>query len=82
MGARALVALPREGSAVEVEIEPLPDRPDLLPLRVTIEADGVVVARSALRRERVAGARDDRVRLPGAPEPDRPSTCVSSQSLP
>jgi lysophospholipase L1-like esterase len=48
MGARALVALPREGSGVEVVIEPLPGRPDLLPLRVTIEADGVVVGALAL----------------------------------
>src|SRR4030095_14262324 len=39
-GPRLLVVVARQGSTLDVELAPLPDRPDVYPLDVAVEADG------------------------------------------
>jgi hypothetical protein len=71
LGARALAALPREGSAVEVELAPLPQRGDILPVVVTVEADGRVVGTLELPRGCAAPVQATfALALAGATRPD------------
>ena len=64
-----LVALAPQGSALELELEPLVSRPDLYPLPIEVEVDGVSLGRVSLRVDERLG---ERLLLPAGLDRSRP----------